>query len=412
MRVLLAVKSKKMETLGPMYLSAVAKQAGHECRIVEFKDVLAEEKKWKPDIVGFSVMTGNQVMVKDIAREIKTRNNPPVIIAGGPHATFFPEDFGDDFNIVFKGEAEQGFAELLGSPAKYPNLDSIPYPDRTDFPNMKIRDFIASRGCPGACNYCYSDRWAKMFPEIPRVRLRSVKSVIEEICDIEGMEFVYFQDSCFGTSMKWLKEFSPKYRSRVNIPFHCHLRPSQVTEERVLLLHDAGCFSVRIALEAASTRLRKLLNRTDVTLESAREAARFLKKWNIRLMIQNMIGLPTATIEEDLETLEVNVLCQPAYGWCSIFSPYPGTNLGDYCKEKGFYTGDYSDITESFFDTSFLNIPKEHKEQLECLQKVFALCVEARYLPKVEELTHGNFKSLVHKIMRKVGDGRLYNGVI
>jgi len=31
MKILLVVKSKAIETLGPQYLSAIAKKAGHEC---------------------------------------------------------------------------------------------------------------------------------------------------------------------------------------------------------------------------------------------------------------------------------------------------------------------------------------------------------------------------------------------
>jgi radical SAM superfamily enzyme YgiQ (UPF0313 family) len=129
-------------------------------------------------------------------------------------------------------------------------------------------------------------------------------------------------------------------------------------------------------------------------------------------MIQNMLGLPTSTIEEDLQTLEVNIYANPAYGWCSIFSPYPGTKLGDLCKEHGYYTGDYSEMSDSFFDGSLLNFTEEHKEQLYCLQRIFALCVEARYLPDKKELTKENFPALVHKIMRTVCDKRLYGGVI
>ena len=158
--------------------------------------------------------------------------------------------------------------------------------------------------------------------------------------------------------------------------------------------------------------MRKLIKREKTSNEETVYAARLLKKYDIKLMVQNILGLPTSTIEEDLETLEVNIQCRPAYGWCSIFSPYPGTELGDLCKKEGWYKGDYSEMSDSFFDQSVLEFGPVHKEQLECLQKVFALCVEIGYLPKVDELTHENFPKLVHKILRRLGDNRLYGGVI
>jgi radical SAM superfamily enzyme YgiQ (UPF0313 family) len=142
------------------------------------------------------------------------------------------------------------------------------------------------------------------------------------------------------------------------------------------------------------------------------KASILLKKWHINLMIQNILGLPTATIEDDLETLEANIRFQPGYAWCSIFSPYPGTKLGDWCKESGWYKGDYSDVGENFFDMSVLEFDPEYLEQVAVLQKVFALCVETRYMPKVEELTRKKMPELVHKAMRNLGDKRLYGGVI
>ena len=141
-------------------------------------------------------------------------------------------------------------------------------------------------------------------------------------------------------------------------------------------------------------------------------AARLLRKWDIKLMIQNMLVLPTSTIEDDLETLECNIRCRPSYAWCSIFTPYPGTELGDYCKKNGFYKGDYSNITDCFFDRSVLEFSEEYKEQTYCLQKIFALCVEIQVMPEIKDLTLENLPHFVHKALRKLGDKRLYNGVI
>jgi anaerobic magnesium-protoporphyrin IX monomethyl ester cyclase len=412
MKVLLVVKSKIMETLGPMYLSSVIKQCGHDCKIVDIAKAIDAAVLYKPNFIGYSVHTGDQDKFKALNNALKNKINFTSIF-GGYHASFFPEDFSNDdnINIVIQGEAEQAMADLLQSGLKYPNIDSIPHPDRTDFPGMKIRDFITSRGCPYNCSYCYNESWAKLFPKAERVRTRSVGDVIKEIKDVSP-KFVYFQDSCFGVNMQWLEKFSIQYRHSVNVPFHCHLRPNQVTTERVALLHDANCISTRIALESASPKLRKLMGRDKIDLAMVEKSAKLLKKWNIELMIQNILGLPTATIEDDLETLEANIRFRPSYAWCSIFSPYPGTKLGDWCKKEGWYKGDYSDVGDNFFDMSVLEFHPDYLEQVAVLQKVFALCVETRYMPKVEELTRKRMPELVHKAMRHLGDKRLYGGVI
>lgn len=411
MRILLVCKSKVMENLGVMYLSSIAKKAGHECKIVDINEMVHVAVRWDPHVIGLSIMTGDQNKFRDKVRLI---DQLPVVIVGGPHPTFFPGDCGWA-DYIFPGDAEEAFAKYVGKSVSWGyegrSLDEIPWPDRTDFPGMKIRDFISSRGCPYACSYCYNDKWNKLFPDVPKVRTRSVKDVIAEISSVRP-EFAYFQDSCFGVDMKWMRQFSQKYKAELSIPYHCHLRPVQVNEERARLLAESGCFSTRIALETASPNLRKLINRGHTSNNEVYTAADILRKHNIKLMVQNILCLPTSTIEDDLATLEVNVIAQPDYAWCSIFTPYPGTVLGDMCVEKGWYKGDYEDITDSFFDHSLLDITDEYREQSYYLQKAFALCVKVKEVPKPEELTAERFPMLIHRLMRKDGDKILYGGII
>jgi hypothetical protein len=164
-------------------------------------------------------------------------------------------------------------------------------------------------------------------------------------------------------------------------------------------------------LETASERLRKLINRGVQKNEDVYVASMLLNKWNIALILQNIIGLPTATIEDDLETLEVNVKCQPSYSWVSIFQPYPLTDLAKYCEQEGIYSGDYGEIGDSFFDKSVLNISELHKEQLACLQRIFAFCVEMQIMPAIEDLTWEKLPKFIHTAMRKVGDRRMFPGI-
>ena len=410
MKVLFVVKSKAIETLGVMYLAAVVKQCGHEARIVDIENALPFAMSWKPQVIGYSIMTGDQDKFKSLEMVIRRSARwGYTTLWGGPHVSFFPEDFNDEKGVIVRGEAEGMMAEFLGCPDNYPNLDSIPHPDRTDFPDRPIRDFLASRGCGSSCGYCYNSRWNELFPEY-RVRTRSAADVVKEIEQVHP-KFVYFQDSNFGPKISWMRNFAALYKAQVNIPYHVHLRPNLVTEERAELLKISNCVSVKCALETASDRLRKLINRGNTNNEDCYTAASELKKCGIKLILQNILGLPTATIEEDLETLEVNIKCRPAYAWSSIFTPYPGTALGGLCKKEGWYTGDYSNISDSFFDTSVLNFDDLQKEQIVVLQRVFALCVEHQYLPKVDELRHANIGNLTHKIMRRVGDKRMFPGI-
>jgi radical SAM superfamily enzyme YgiQ (UPF0313 family) len=152
-----------------------------------------------------------------------------------------------------------------------------------------------------------------------------------------------------------------------------------------------------------------------MTNEQIVNAVTLFQNHGIRVMLQNILGLPFTTLQNDFETLELNIKCQPDYAWASIFQPYPKTALGMRCSQEGVYTGDFSDLGSSFFDSSHLNI--SHKNEVANLQKLFAIAVAN---PKI--YTSGRLQRLIkepyektresytraYKAFRKKADKALY----
>jgi len=230
--------------------------------------------------------------------------------------------------------------------------------------------------------------------------------------------FVYFQDDCFAINKKWLRDFVDEYVRRINLPFHCHLRPNTIDEEQIKKLKHAGCYSVHIAAETANDRLRNEILNRGMTREQIIQATKFLRKHGIRFMLQNIIGLPTGSLEDDLATLEMNIEARPDYAWVSIFQPYPGTKLGEFCREQEYYTGDYSDLSSNFFEASKLNYPEKYKNQLSHLQKLFAIFVEYPELHRLglsqamidipNTVETKEYYHTAYKLFRKKANKRLY----
>lgn len=412
MKALFISKPFFMEPLGLMYLSASAKREGHKTRLVTTSDCLESAiADFEPQVIGYSVMTGDQNFYLDLNRKLKEKASF-LSIFGGPHPTFFPDLIKEEgVDVVCRGEGEEAFARLLSSLetkkdiskignlwvksdgrisqnaiTSFSGIDSLAFPDRDLIANFKgvgdgpIKHFIASRGCPFNCSYCFNEQYSQLYSgKGSRVRTRSVDSVIEEIKQVvkdPSTKFVYFQDDTFTLNKEWLKEFSEKYAQEIKIPFHCHVRANTLDEERASYLKDAGCFSVHIAAETANDRIRNEVLSRNMTREQIVKASKILEQKGIKFMMQNIIGLPTGTIEDDIATLELNIECKPDYAWASIFQPYPGTRLGEYSRKEGFYTGDINNLASNFFDASPLNFPDEYKSQLSNLQKLFAIFVE------------------------------------
>ena len=206
------------------------------------------------------------------------------------------------------------------------------------------------------------------------VRWRSVDNLIAEIKDVitkYGGKVVYFQDDIFIMHKPWLKEFAEKYKKEINLPFHCHVRPNLVDETSARLLNEAGCYSVHMALEAADDYIRNVIIKREMDKETVYRAADLLHKYNIKIMLQNILGLPESSLETDIETLKMNIKCKPLYAWCSIFQPYPSLPLTDYAISHGLLEGDFNDIGPKFFETTIVKL--ENKKQVEHLQKWFAV---------------------------------------
>jgi len=450
MKFLFINKPFSIEPLGIMYLSSSIKKLGHETNLaLTSEDLEKKVSEFKPDFVGYSIMTGDQKFYDDINKNLKQKFDF-FSIAGGPHPTFFPESLINlSFDAFCVGEGEKAIQQFLENSSSKkinnfyfkgqdklirnpvqdltPSLDDIPFPDRElvfNIPEIKngpIKHFIASRGCPFNCSYCFNERFSELYEgKGKRTRFRSAENLISEIKQVVNSsptKFVYFQDDTFTLNSDWLSSFAELYSQKIKLPFHCHVRANTINEERVESLKKAGCYSVHIAAETADDKLRnEILNRR-MSKEQIFSASELLRKNRIKFMLQNMIGLPEGSLEKDLETLEMNIQSQPDYSWVSIFQPYPGTQLGELCKTKGYYAGDFSDLGDNFFDSSKLNFSQEYKNQLSNLQKLFAVAVEypglyhSGLLRTLIELPYETAKESFTKFyrdFRKLGDKRLY----
>lgn len=112
---ILFLQNIEYEFLGPMYISSIVKKHGHECQLAfgeTLDDFASSITKFRPDIVGFSIMTGSHKWAKVMAGHIKLEYGIPNIF-GGAHPTFFPQ-FGEETSIdmLVRGEGEEAILEV------------------------------------------------------------------------------------------------------------------------------------------------------------------------------------------------------------------------------------------------------------------------------------------------------------
>ena len=397
------------DLLGIMYLSAVLKQAGHEFKVfIGERNLIKSLKKFSPDLIGFSAVTGPHFWDLKVARKIKEVMDVPIVF-GGPHATFFPEVIKEDcVDIVCRGEGEYAMLELAnrmeaGKDIRkiknlwvkadgkiyrnelrplIENLDELPFPDREIYykkykflRNYPMKVFLTGRGCPYECTFCFNHVMKKLYRNKGKyVRRRSVDNVIEEIKQVREkypLQLIEFMDDTFILNPKWLEEFFEKYRKEIDIPYICYVRADLVNEKIVKGLKQSGCIAVCWGIESGNDFIRNVVLKKKETRHQIFKTARLLRKYGIKMSVYNILALPGETLEDAFETLKLNVKLKVDWPWCSIFQPYPGTELAEYAKRKGYLVTNFNfnNFHYTFFDKSVLKQKNIH--EMVNLQKLF-----------------------------------------
>lgn len=426
MRILFILKEAIMnERLGVMCLSSALKAHGHDVRFVLADSVGIKGLKklmsdYIPDIVGYSAMTGEHVKLLEVNRVLK-ESYKFLTVFGGPHATFFPELINEEgCDAACIGEGETVFAEFCrrldnneaywqtpnfivkynGGIIRNPvaplieNLDELLFPDRDlmyeadpSLRNEVHKRFFSTRGCPYKCTYCFNNKYNEKYKGKGSVlRHRSPENMIAEICSVRdnhSMGLVLIDDDTFNLKPEgWIETFCRLYKKEVKLPLSCNFRANLVVEEEVAMLKDAGLDSVWMAIECGNEDVaNRVLNR-NLSNEQLLTACKIIKKHGIKLITQNMVGMPVKnSYRTDLETLDLNFKVNPTFAWSSILYPYPGTPVAEDAQKNGFI-----DEEIPFFETnkcaSVLNFSKDEKKQIEHLHKLFGLIVSFPFLRK------------------------------
>lgn len=419
MRILFITYDVYMEPLGILYLSSVLKQAGYdtELAVLNEEDVMAVARRFQPDVVAHSLHTGVQAF--HLALNSRLKQEMDFFAAfGGPHPTFFPEIVEEkDVDGVCLGEGEGALLHLvtrLGqgqSPTDVENwwirqngqvkhnglaplimdLDTVPFPDRDllrckehllKYPGQ--RTIMTARGCPYKCTYCFNHAYVKLYDgEGKRVRRRSVDNVIEEARQLKldyGAEFFYFADDTFNLMRDWLAEFAAKYPQKVDVPFLCNIRANVVNEERMRLIAQAGAYSVCMGIETGNEELRNTVLKRGMKDVHIYRAADIVHDLGLKLYTTNMLGNPSSSLEDDLETLHLNQAIKPHATSVTLLQPYPRTEIREYAESLGLLEGTVEDLPSSYARVSVIKMEPAQRRQVENLHHLFGLLVQVPWL--------------------------------
>jgi anaerobic magnesium-protoporphyrin IX monomethyl ester cyclase len=418
-----------IDPMNVMLLSALARQRGHATflSIMSADDLEADLRRIRPDVVAFSAKTGEHTTYIRANAVVKGYRPEIFTIMGGPHPTFFPGLIQTQpLDAVGVGECDDAWRELLdaleagrsidaipnivthGNAAKVLRprtrapelvqlagaaasarpeydlevdpehlrprktvLDDLPFYDRelvyskTHLARFPLRSFMASRGCPYQCTYCFEPRYNVMYagkgPIYNRYSVSRICAELRELQERWPTQFIKFYDDMFILDRKvdpWLEEFAEVYPREVGLPFFCLTRANVLTEENLAALKRAGLHSLTMSIEAGNEYIRNTIVKRHMKQEQIVQAYDLCSREGIVTFANTILGIPVrpevmaqqgkTAIDYDIESLDLNIRCRVTYADFPVLHPYPGCELTEYAVRYGFFDGDFDRLFFSY----------------------------------------------------------------
>jgi radical SAM superfamily enzyme YgiQ (UPF0313 family) len=339
-----------------------------------WKKIKSTIEEYKPTVIGISSKSQNFRSSCIIAKFAKEIDSKIIVVVGGPHPSMIGVDILKDRNIdvSVKGEGEITIIELLNAIDKqetfnnvngiiYRNdsqivenpsreyikdLDSLCFPhqyasevlkDYDQYPKQAFQSIFATRGCPYSCFFCGSRNiWSK------KTRFRSAMNVINEIKSLQQMEinFIHFDDDTFGINKEYINQLCNSIiQNCPGLKWSCEIHVNLVDEQSIALMKKAGCTLIQVGIESGNNEMLKRI-RKGITIEKAISATNIISRCGIALSAFFMIGFPEETEETLNDTMKTMEKINGTI-YYSIFTPYPGTEAFQFCKEKGLIDTNY-----------------------------------------------------------------------
>lgn len=339
----------------------------------------------EPELVGITLhATAAHVTASALARTIHSLMPDTVLVAGGHHATFVPQELvRGGFDVVALGEGDRTIVELVEAierrrsfedvtgivfrdgtrvrrtpPRKLiANLDSLPMAAFDLVPSERYRIEVfgnghvacieTARGCPYTCDFCsVPPTWGNRFRH---------KSNERTLAELEaalalGYEWIFFTDDIFlvRDNIEQRRALFRQIRERgLHFRFIAQMRADLTVQhpEAIAEASSAGLRLAFVGLESASPEVLREMHKGLQPADSI-GAVRTLREAGVIVLGGIMLGAPC----EDLRGMIRSVRFARLLGkegadavQFSIYTPLPGTRIFDQAlRQDRLLTLDWS----------------------------------------------------------------------
>jgi anaerobic magnesium-protoporphyrin IX monomethyl ester cyclase len=320
--------------IGLGYIAQYLTENGIEYDVIDmnlrykYKHLQKKIDKFKPDLVGMSLLTFEYKKFYNLISMIKAQNSGIKVVVGGPHVTILKDqvmkdctaiDYGvlyegeDTLLELCKGEVPEDEIKSLMSRKNgtiiYPgdrgfimDLDKLPFPKYEKFELHKYIpevEIYSSRGCPHKCIFCPNRLLSPIF------RTRSPRHVVDE------MEYWYkkgyrqfnFDDDNFNKDKDRVYKICDEIERRelTNIFIRCSngIRADRVDRPLLSRMREVGFDYIAFGADAANDKMLKIVKKGE-TMEDIEQALKNAYELGYNMKLLFIVGVPGET-REDVE---------------------------------------------------------------------------------------------------------------
>lgn len=355
-------KRKEIPPFGVLYIASIIEQCKIEVTVIRVSNENFKLDLRNYDIVGFSFSSSvTYNLIKNTRLNSRFSENV-LIIAGGIHATFYPEAIIDEckIEVVCLGEGEQTILEIIKeyqtrefdkikgivytkerniiktqTKELVKDIDSLPFParhllhkgdivmkDRLAETDLLVAHIMISRGCVGKCYFCANT--------VTKIRYRSGDNVKKELLDlidkykIQGFCVV---DDNFAINKKRVISICKEIKS-LNLKWSSLSRVDTVDIDLLKVMKESGCLEIKFGIESGSQRILDAMNKK-ITVGQIKQAIDLTYDAGINIKAFLLHGFPGENIESTKETITLLEQLKDKIKRISLFRfvPLPGSHV-------------------------------------------------------------------------------------
>ncbi|MBP6063661.1 MAG: radical SAM protein [Fusobacteriaceae bacterium] len=206
--------------------------------------------------------------------------------------------------------------------------------------HYNIPIFINHIGCPNSCVFCNQKKINGVETDTtPEDVLKTIEEYLSYLPKNSEKEVAFFGGTFTGLSFdlqrEYLKVVSPFIKNGSINGIRLSTRPDCIDEKILEQLKEYGVTTIELGVQSLNQNVLDLTAR-NYKVEVVYKSVELIKKYNIKLGIQIMLGLPGANFDTDYETAKKVIELKP-----DMVRIYPSLVLSGTKMEEMFLNKQY-----------------------------------------------------------------------